>query len=139
TVSDNSANEGGGIYSTGATITLSNSTFSGNTAAAGGGTVSHTALQITNCTFSDNSARLGGAVLNTGTLAIGNSILNAGDSGVNISNGAGGTVTSLGYNLSSDDGSGYLSGPGDQINTDPVLGPLQNNGGPTLTHALSPR
>jgi hypothetical protein len=30
-----------------------------------------------------------------------------------------------------------LTGPGDQINTDPLLGPLQNNGGPTLTHALS--
>src|SRR5205823_155444 len=24
--------------------------------------------------------------------------------------------------------------PGDQINTDPLLGPLQNNGGPTLTY-----
>jgi hypothetical protein len=138
TVSDNSANEGSGIYSTGANITVSNSTFSGNTAAAGGGIVNHVALQITNCTFSNNSASLGGGVLNTGTLEIGNSILNAGDSGANISNGAGGTVTSLGYNLSSDDGSGYLSGPGDQINTDPMLGPLQDNGGPTFTHELLP-
>jgi hypothetical protein len=38
--------------------------------------------------------------------------------------------------LSSDDGGGYLTGPGDQINTDPLLGPLQDNGGPTFTHAL---
>ena len=29
-----------------------------------------------------------------------------------------------------------LNGPGDQINTDPLLGPLQNNGGPTFTHEL---
>jgi len=29
-----------------------------------------------------------------------------------------------------------LNGSGDQISTDPMLGPLQNNGGPTLTHAL---
>ena len=43
-----------------------------------------------------------------------------------------------GYNLSSDDGGGYLTGPGDQINIDPLLGPLQNNGGPTFTHALLP-
>jgi hypothetical protein len=50
----------------------------------------------------------------------------------------GGTVTSEGYNLSSDDGVGYLTGPGDQINTNPLLGPLQNNGGPTFTHALLP-
>src|SRR4029077_19791568 len=32
----------------------------------------------------------------------------------------------------------FLNGPGDQINTDPMLGPLQNNGGPTFTHALLP-
>src|SRR5213079_790602 len=50
----------------------------------------------------------------------------------------GGTVTSHGYNLSSDDGGGVLTGPGDQINTDPMLGPLQDNGGPTFTHALLP-
>ena len=49
-----------------------------------------------------------------------------------------GTITSDGYNLSSDDGGGFLIGPGDQINTDPMLGPLQDNGGPTLTHALLP-
>jgi hypothetical protein len=68
---------------------------------------------------------------------IGNTILNAGGSGVNISNG-GGTVISLGYNLSSDNGGGFLTGPGDQINTDPLLGPLQDNGGPTFTHELLP-
>src|SRR5262249_33472235 len=41
-------------------------------------------------------------------------------------------------NLSSDNADGLLNGPGDQINTDPLLGPLQNNGGPTFTHALLP-
>jgi hypothetical protein len=66
-----------------------------------------------------------------------NTILNAGASGENIFN-DGGTVTSFGNNLSSDDGGGYLNGPGDLINTDPLLGPLQNNGGPTFTHALLP-
>jgi len=49
-----------------------------------------------------------------------------------------GNFTSLGYNLSSDDGGGYLNEPGDQIDTDPMLGPLQNNGGLTLTQALLP-
>jgi hypothetical protein len=47
-----------------------------------------------------------------------------------------GTFNSLGYNLASDDGGGVLTGPGDQINTDPMLGLLQDNGGPTFTHAL---
>ena len=45
---------------------------------------------------------------------------------------------SFGYNVSSDDGGGYLSGSGDRINTDPMLGPLQDNGGPTFTHELLP-
>ena len=45
---------------------------------------------------------------------------------------------SQGYNVSSDDGAGYLNGPGDHINTDPQLGPLQDNGGLTFTHALLP-
>ena len=45
-----------------------------------------------------------------------------------------GTVTSLGYNLSSDDGGGFLTATGDRINTDPKLGPLQDNGGPTFIH-----
>src|SRR5207248_4299647 len=37
-----------------------------------------------------------------------------------------------------DNCAGLLNGPGDQINTDPILGPLQDNGGPTFTHALLP-
>ena len=60
---------------------------------------------------------------------------NAGASGANIFNSSG-TVTSHGYNLSSDNGGGFLIATGDQINTDPLLGPLQNNGGPTFTHEL---
>ena len=66
-------------------------------------------------------------------MEIRNTIFNAGALGENIVNN-GGTVTSHGYNLSSDDGGGVLTGPGDQINTDPLLGPLQDNGGPTFTH-----
>jgi cell division septation protein DedD len=94
-----------------------------------------------------HSRQTGGAVVNAiayrrsfaeVTLHIGNTILKRGDSGTNIYSNGGGTVTSLGYNVSSDDGNGYLTGPGDQINTDPLLGPLQNNGGPTFTHALLP-
>ena len=63
------------------------------------------------------------------TSQVGSTIFN----GNRISNG--GTTTSLGYNLSSDDGSGFFTATGDQINTDPMLGPLQDNGGPTFTHA----
>jgi len=136
-LSDNSASNGGGIYNDGAGMaTLTNSTVSGNTASEGGGIFNIGAFGITNSTLSNNSASLAGGVFNSETLQIGNTILNIGASGANISNF--GTVTSLGYNLSSDDGGGFLTGPGDQINTDPLLGPLQNNGGPTLTHELLP-
>jgi hypothetical protein len=81
---------------------------------------------------------MGGGIFNQAVaqFQIGDTVLNAGSSGVNIFNN--GTATSFGYNLSSDDGGGVLTGTGDLINTDPMLGPLQNNGGPTFTHALLP-
>ena len=133
------ASEGGGIYNSGSgMLTIANSTFSGNAASeTGGGVFNIGALQLANSTVSDNSAAfLAGGVLNFNNLEIGNTILNRGASGVSICSNGDGLVTSLGYNISSDDGSGILTGPGDQINTDPLLGPLQHNGGPTFTHAL---
>lgn len=138
---------GGGISNvTGATLTISNSTVSGNSVlttdkgpGCGGGIGNNGSLQIVNSTISGNSATNGGAICNDAApLEIANNILNAGDVGENIFNN-GGTITSLGYNLSSDNGGGYLNGPGDQTNTDPILGPLQDNGGPTQTHRPYPQ
>ena len=48
-----------------------------------------------------------------------------------------GWSTSLGYNLFPD-ARPWPSTPTDLVNTDPLLGPLADNGGPTLTHALLP-
>jgi hypothetical protein len=134
TISGNSAGEsGGGINAS--FLTIMNSTISGNSAANSGGGIDAGGVVITNSTISGNSADSGGGIYHyVGNLEISDTILNAGASGENIFNN-GGTVTSHGYNISSDNGGGYLNGPGDQINTDPLLGPLQNNGGPTLTHA----
>lgn len=136
TISGNSAGgDGGGIWG-GATV--ENSTISGNSAGtSGGGIYNNSSLDVTLSTITGNSAPSGGGIYNVGSVEASNTILNAGALGENIFN-DGGTVSSLGYNLSSDDGGGYLTGPGDQINTDPLLGPLQNNGGPTFTHALLP-
>jgi hypothetical protein len=47
----------------------------------------------------------------------------------------GGLVHSLGHNLDSEN-TCHFNGIGDLINTDPLLGPLQDNGGPTFTCAL---
>jgi hypothetical protein len=132
---------GGGIdnYSDATLFEISNSTITNNLAGGGGGGIYNRGGHgtITYTTLSGNSGVDGGAIHNRATLEIRNSILNSGDFGPNIFN-EGGTITSHGYNLSSDDGSGYLSGPGDQANTDPLLGPLQDNGGPTFTHDLLP-
>jgi hypothetical protein len=130
TISGNSASSyGGGIACGKSGLTIINSTVSGNSAGAyGGGIVSGSfGMMIVNSTVSGNSAATCGGVC--GEVEIANTILNANASG-NID----GTVTSHGYNISSDDGGGLLTGPGDQINTDPLLGPLRDHGGPTLTH-----
>ena len=148
TLSANSARSGGGILNDGfdsgsAVLTISNSTLNGNSAEnTGGGVFNYgfagsAALQLSNSTLSGNSAGSdGGAISNVfAAVQISNSILNAGAAGGNIFSDSG-TITSLGYNLSSDDGGGFLTGSGDQINTNPMLGPLQDNGGPTFTHEL---
>ena len=121
--------DGGGIACGYSGLTIINSTISGNSAGAyGGGIVAGSfGMMIVDSTVSSNSAATCGGVC--GAVEIGNTILNANASG-NIE----GTVTSHGYNISSDDGGGHLNGPGDQINTNPLLGPLRDHGGPTLTH-----
>ena len=50
---------------------------------------------------------------------------------------AGENNRSIGYNVDSD-GSCSLKSDTDLSGVDPLLGPLQDNGGPTLTHALLP-
>jgi len=153
TFSGNSANgavagfgsEGGGICNAGSTLEVSTSTISGNSASRGGGIFNGGdggTLLVANTTLSGNSASLGGGILNftetgsTPIVHIGNSILKTGSLGASIdANGPGGVI-SRGFNLSSDDGGGFLTATGDQINTDPKLGPLADNGGLTRTHLL---
>jgi hypothetical protein len=147
TVAGGGAPTGGGGIACSGSVTVINSTISGNTVGGGGlptggggiGIRNGATLTLTNSTLSDNSAPSGqgGAISNAGQTMIGDTVLNAGASGGTIFNN-GGTITSLGYNIASDNGGGVLTGPGDQINTNPMLGPLQDNGGPTFTHALLP-
>jgi hypothetical protein len=89
-------------------------------------------LKISNSTISGNGATYGGGDIgNAYVLTIQNSIVANSSSGGNCY----GTITSHGYNLSSDD-TCNLSNTGDLNNTDPQLGSLQYNGGPTQTMAL---
>jgi hypothetical protein len=152
TLSGNSANSGAGIFNHGfsgsVTLTISNSTLSNNSASSVGGGVyndgdssGNATVTILNSTLSGNSStHYSGGIFNYGssgsaTLEIGNTILQTGVSGENMFN-IDGTISSDGYNLSSDDGGGFLTATGDRINTNPLLGPLQDNGGPTFTHEL---
>jgi hypothetical protein len=141
---------GGGIFNS-ATLAIINTTISANVAGGAGVSPGHGGgvangsgkVVIQNSTITGNTAGgpsgsgFGGNLfIAEGTLEIGNTILNT-DSDANIfSFGNQGTVISDGYNLSNDNGAGYLTAAGDQININPRLGPLQNNGGPTFTHAL---
>ena len=144
-----------------ATLNLTNCTLNQNSASQYGGAIytdgtsaGNAALTLTNCTFNQNTATLSaGGIYNdafnqgqaqgAATLTVRNTIFRAGDNGANLVNEQG-TITSQGSNLSSDAAGGdaatgpggFLNQAGDIRNTDPKLGPLQSNGGPTDTVAL---
>jgi CSLREA domain-containing protein len=96
-------------------------------------------ISVASCTFSENNGAIYMQAA-SGSVGITNTILKSGSPVANLGNasGAGGRIHSYGYNLSSDNGAGYLTNTRDQINTDPLLDPngLQNNGGPTQTIRL---
>lgn len=152
TVANNDAyDEGGGIYMNwsgppAATLEVINCTISGNTAAGtyGGGIYCGTQMFLLNSTIAGNSvtgtASKGGGFANTGTAAFKNCIVanNIADEPTN-NNGAywsGGTVISQGYNIDGQNSCGFNQ-PTDQINTNPHLAALHNNGGPTSTCAIT--
>jgi S-layer homology domain. len=118
----------------GGTITVTNSTFSGNIANGDGGAIFNGgALEVTNSTFSGNTAFQAGAIGSIGpaTAILKNSIL-ANNSGGNCA----GSIINGGYNLDSGSTCGFGSNNGSMSNTDPKLGSLADNGGPTQTMAL---
>lgn len=112
-----------------------NSTFSGNTAGSSGGAImTNKSMTITNCTFAGNAAGLAGAAISrlAAQVTLKNTLIAASSAGMNCS---GGAMTSDNNNLDQDATCG-LAGSQDQKNVNPLLGPLQNNGGGVLTHAL---
>lgn len=140
---------GGGIFSSG-TLTLVNSTISGNGAADnGGGIFSAGSTNLFNVTISnntadrfDNSAGEGGGVfISMGTFTTRNSIIGGNfDSSTTGSQhpDCSGVLTSPRYNLVEDTTGCTVSGSplGNITGVNPNLGPLQDNDGDTLTHAL---
>jgi hypothetical protein len=153
TLSNNSTSfNGGGIHNNGAgTINVTSSTISGNHAGSsgsGGGLNFSNAGGagqgiITSSTITGNTANTGGgiAVVSGISVTIKNTII-AGNTANNSSKDISGPLTSGGYNLIGNNTGGSITPTtGDQIGTagspiNPLLGPLQNNGGLTFTHAL---
>jgi beta-glucanase (GH16 family) len=148
TVSGNVAGDvAGGLRSLG-DATVVNSTFSGNVSSAWhGGGIFHTdgSLTVTNSTFAENVAPAGTAsgilVATFGAPAdatLTNNVLQGagGAFACAIEGGGAATITSGGGNVISDGSCNPVAA--DKSSTDALLGPLADNGGPTLTHALQP-
>ncbi len=149
TFTGNSANAGrtGGAIAVSVPMTMSNSTVSGNTAGSNGGGiyasgVSTTIVNITNSTIVNNTATVnGGGVQRASTTnpvnlrnsIVANNIANGGTSPDVL-----GTINSNGFNLIRNTTGATFTGDTSTNITgqDPLLGPLQNNGGLTFTHAL---
>ena len=149
---DNEAKlNGGGICNYNGTLVVNNSTFSGNRASEGafdnygGGGICNmeefepAELTVNNSTITGNSARWGGGMSNFGgtvnakNTIVADNTVHAWGAGPNCNSSS--TITTS-YNLESGTDCGF-TGTGDLQSADADLGSLQDNGGPTWTHALS--
>jgi hypothetical protein len=115
---------GGGVYNT------SNGVFTAvNVTIASNAVIAVAGYGWTNYGFADGA----NIAVTNGTIWLRNSIL----AYPGTNNNALGTITDAGYNMSSDGSANFNSGTSFNF-TDPLLQGLANNGGPTLTMALSP-
>lgn len=145
--------DGGGLVNYGGILHINNSTVAGNGGGgyyslSSGGLVNFGTAAVTNSTFFGNSGSgYGGGILNRGTLTVVNSTI-LGNKGFGIDTPVGstiirnsivagndwgdcsGTVTADSHNLDSD---GSCSRAKQKTLNEIRLGPLQDNGGPTLT------
>ena len=149
---------GGAVYSEAfggtASPQITNATFSGNTAATDGGALLNRSLgdgvaepDITSATFTGNAAARGGAVFNwrdggvsgggTADVTLTNMILWGNTapaaSQAQIHNQGGATATASHSLVENGLPKGTADGGNNRVD-DPRLGPLADNGGPTLTH-----
>jgi CSLREA domain-containing protein len=152
TISGNTAvagSDGAGIRNEGGTVTLVNVTVSGNLAQGNGGGISNNAsgnTSLNGCTIANNTADSdgsgtgdGGGIFNAGTLTLSNTIIAGNMDTGNEAPDCSGTLSSQGYNLLANTTACTLSGilTGNVTDQPAGLMPLTDNGGPTLTQAIS--
>jgi hypothetical protein len=134
---------GGGIRNKGGIMTLTNTTLSGNVTVGSGGAIFNdfdrgfnAETTLINTTLTANRAARGsGFAVSFDATMPGHSELKNSIVAENPGGDCLGPFVSLGHNLDRD-GSCRLNQPGDFSGLNPLLGPLQSNGGPTFTHAL---
>ncbi|QIL73929.1 IPTL-CTERM sorting domain-containing protein (plasmid) [Diaphorobacter sp. HDW4B] len=152
-ITGNRAQHGGGIflYEVDQPTTIENTTISGNVATGDGGGLNvglsyANNLKLVNVTIAENvAAGKGGGILHhegestlANVLVAGNSAASQAD-GNDIFNDTGQpAVLNATNSLIQDAPSGTINGSSanNLLNVSPMLGPLQNNGGSTQTHAL---
>ncbi|MBK8048600.1 MAG: hypothetical protein IPK16_16655 [Anaerolineales bacterium] len=140
---------GGGLYLKNTTVAITNTTVtdnlagrenSGDAAQGGGMYLEGGSVSVLNGTIYRNRANSGGVFNNGATFTIKNTIVatNYADDGQSLTlncDAAQAThATSAGHNIISDFSCFNPGSTGDQVNTDPLLGPLQANGGPTFSY-----
>src|SRR5262249_41006255 len=140
TLSGNRAVTGGGIHGgTQGRTTVANSTVTDNQASDLGGGITATSFQGTlsppHGTLTANTARSGGGIAGRGsvadTIVAGNTAASAPDVAGTFTSGGGNVIGTLDLF-----GAGFgQPGSSDQVGVSALLGPLQDNGGPTLTRA----
>ena len=136
---------GGAIYNNPmGTVLIENTTISRNSSQdLGGGIMNYGTVVAMNSTIASNfvvttygSVQAGGGIWNSGTVHSKNSIFagNSAPQGPDFY----GTLYSDGFNLIQDTKDCVIVAvtTGNLTDVDPLLGPLQDNGGPTRTHAL---
>jgi chitodextrinase len=154
---------GGALLNAAGTMTVTGDTFTGNTGPGGGAIDNDTTLNISDSTFTGNTGGTsgGGAIINFGPTTVTQTTIagNSSPYGANIENytgetlkismsivangqgggpncGGGQPVTDVGYNIDTGSTCGFSTANHSMSNTNPELGPLANNGGPTETMAL---
>lgn len=146
--------EGGGAFmlTNAPAMSATNVTFTGNLAQTSAGGIAEAGglsfgsngpvITLTNATLSANTATGsddatgGDTALGGATTVVENTIVSAGAANSGFEN-CTGTPRSAGHNLDSLDQCNFHAS-GDHVNTDPLLGPLSDNGGPVATTALKP-
>jgi len=143
TINGNTATFAAAMETYNSSSSLVNSTISGNSTQTYDvlvyGEADSADMFVTNCTIVSSLA-IETQTHHTGSSAdvsLMNTILFSTTSGKNLVS-VGGSFHSNDYNLSNRDDSASLNMAHDRNNTDPTLGPLQDNGGGTLTQALLP-